>query len=957
MSYSRLNEIEKAAMTMLSCMRASTNLSSLILSSLPYIILMKYNDFKPNHEHDLYSYSQQDANQESERILALRNLDAKVITTNILEIFTKPEFKLIERHIKEQRHLLIVISNSWMLTPAFQKILDQDTSNRILSVRIMDLKSYHSEALEKILNGRIFPHQVPMKASTFLLGFSQLSFSSTKKILQLSQLADSILDLNPFFTFFQHLESQLRMLSENTQACLPHASPHPDLETGMLISPSSVTLNSTQLEIFNIIFKDVSESIVPKQLILNELVNIQDGRIHLIILADQDNQKIIKNFFFMKDDSLSLKNRFEIFSNLAIDHEIGLKFPCIKNLFLNKLDKITLYFTKFFLWRLNFDTLDDLMITLNNLDKEQYDFIPYDKESNFKKILEGGQFDDHLKTIAFFSLYHNNLKEFFQRDMNPVIRNGISFDTIKPDSLRQRLKRTLNKGGYSFMQILISLGIEVEFANVPYMYKKLLQSSMNTIQLGWNHPGDESVECFGKHDYSGESTTPPIRYNRELTHTMINILFLQAMKAKANRSCGLHIHIGVKNLIIPDCMQGVTQDEFYHLEYMKQFLQIYLREKMQWESIERGYSMYAQETPAIQSKFKEAKSIDEFLECTHKHYEDVCGNKVQDRYVEINFLAFKKHGTIEIRRFAGTTEEAYIYSILSCVNAMAIEAQLNTNTIIYNKLPVTSVFNPKYVSWVIDDNERIYLGSEEESSQQLFFAKKNTEQKMELCMLRVNKLLEYDLHVVSDVNAINENATSLYQLGRIYISLDEKDRVIQYKTINRAGTTQKTGSIDDITPFPSSLSLLSEKDKNTILIRIAQQGHAKVSHLVKRVQNTGIITEMLEKSSLRERARKTSMDFYGSEFKHRGTKKRKPEGQSLIDIPVTLKQSRLLESVGPLEPLALLPEPSAIPSALLSFSIYGSSRVDGSMKEELENSSFSHAGISLPSSRLTSDFQ
>jgi hypothetical protein len=152
-------------------------------------------------------------------------------------------------------------------------------------------------------------------------------------------------------------------------------------------------------------------------------------------------------------------------------------------------------------------------------------------------------------------------------------------------------------GGYSFMtedEDNITIGVEIEYSNVPLAYQ-------NFIQPGWSHPGDCSVQEIGENTYGGETTTPILYNNTDLESAMLNVIFLQAMGASTNASCGLHVHIGVKNMITPDVYK--TKEEHieerdlsytnYQLEFIKQFLMVYKREEIKFAIIERAPNIYS----------------------------------------------------------------------------------------------------------------------------------------------------------------------------------------------------------------------------------------------------------------------------------------------------------------------------------------------------------------------------
>lgn len=427
-----------------------------------------------------------------------------------------------------------------------------------------------------------------------------------------------------------------------------------------------------------------------------------------------------------------------------------------------------------------------------------------------------GKFSSHEKIAAFFI----DNQELIKRDpSSPKIHKMLS--EIKPDAIGKKIGEILNKmGGYTFLpenKSNVTLGVEIEYSNIPECYEVITESTMHLIQKGWSHPGDHSVEVIGEDSYKGETTTPIISNDTQLKHAMVNIAFLEAMGGETNVSCGLHVHIGVENLVISKEFEKINQPIIdskvsrqytpYQLEFIKQFLMIYKREESQFTSIERNYNTFMR---AVQiDSIKNIKTLGELI------------NKINplDRDYEFNLHAYDKHGTIEVRRFSGTTEESQIYATTALIASMAEEAKLRTNEIFQKR---------------ISEAKTEYEHSPSvEKNYETFFKKQKTSLQTELLMLRGVKQ--------SHVSRLAITSPSLiYRLKKkrntAYIYLNEHDQIAYVSHDNNK--PPQTGTLDDVDRFKNIIIKLKKEheldleEKNQILYAIADKGHATISHRV-----------------------------------------------------------------------------------------------------------------------------
>jgi hypothetical protein len=361
------------------------------------------------------------------------------------------------------------------------------------------------------------------------------------------------------------------------------------------------------------------------------------------------------------------------------------------------------------------------------------------------------QFSEHIKIAAFFMAHHELLKKsLYTQEINHFLAE------MQPQSLRIKLNKILTKlGGYSFLppeKKNLTIGVEIEYSNIPCAYESLTEFVMDIIQKGWNHPGDGSVYLIGENSYGGETTTPIIYNNEDLKYAMLNLAFLQTMGATTNFSCGLHVHIGVKNMKTPLLYKTLEIEKKYtpgiynnypytnyQLEFIKQFLIIYKREEVKFAPIERHSNSYAREVTIP----NQINNITGFLDLINQV-------NPSGRYYELNLHAFAKHGTIEVRRFSGSTEEPHIYATIAMIASIAQEAISRTNHIFAAKL--NAITQTKITAATARDKLTTHYKYYKDLPLK-FIKQWKTERQTELFMLRVKPLHNSQLLMITDEDA------------------------------------------------------------------------------------------------------------------------------------------------------------------------------------------------------------
>jgi len=486
----------------------------------------------------------------------------------------------------------------------------------------------------------------------------------------------------------------------------------------------------------------------------------------------------------------------------------------------------------------NITSFENILLLLGLAKLEKAEYIGLATIPTSKKIYHSiissktEQFNKYVKIAAFFMAHHQTLNKVINtQEINTLLLE------VQPESVAHDLKKIFYKlGGYSFMpddEKNITLGVEIEYSNITVYYKPLTEFTMSIIQKGWSHPGDASVRQIGENAYGGEATTPILANNVDLLSAMLNIAFLEAMGGKTNASCGLHVHIGVNNIVTPveykqleieiidDVAQPYTN---YQFEFIKQFLKIYIREANKFSTIERDLNAFSKPVTLSVAEIKDSDTLSDLIKKVNLYNRDY----------EINLRAFLKHGTIEIRRFSGTIEEPHIYATLSMVAAMTKEAKMRTDHVFKSNLAMPE---EKTTPLSVIDKDQQPLTS----SQLLFFKQQQTECQTELFTLRVKSVNECNLIITTEGNAELKLDPKVKTKNTVCIYLSQDNDIVYY-FFDKKGNNKPRGFIEG-NKFKNIIQKLNvgeelnQREKNQILFEVSRQAPLLISHRVEKAKS------------------------------------------------------------------------------------------------------------------------
>lgn len=225
-------------------------------------------------------------------------------------------------------------------------------------------------------------------------------------------------------------------------------------------------------------------------------------------------------------------------------------------------------------------------------------------------------------------------------------------------------ENNLNNFSFSFNR---TFGVEIEYFGVTKqrMLTALRNEGVNVEYEGYTHRTTNHWKIVTDSSVSGNNSfelVSPILNGPEGINQLKNVCkAFNKVKAKVNKSCGLHVHFGAqdfdlnsfKNIALNYVNLETTIDNFMPLSRRKNNNQYC-----------RSITTIARTKTASISKIKGANTISDFM--------SVFGT----RYLKLNVKSFQRHGTLEFRHHSGTTTFSKIKNwIYFCARLMEYSKQ------------------------------------------------------------------------------------------------------------------------------------------------------------------------------------------------------------------------------------------------------------------------------------------
>lgn len=186
----------------------------------------------------------------------------------------------------------------------------------------------------------------------------------------------------------------------------------------------------------------------------------------------------------------------------------------------------------------------------------------------------------------------------------------------------------------------VTFGVEMETYNVnrEMLVAKAAENNLQLEYQGYNHHDSNRVfKCVSDGSIEGinpiECVTPVLKGRNGLAALKNACATLNAVGAKVNKSTGLHVHIGAKDLT-----PAQYCNVFYNYQMLESLIDSFMAESRRANN--NGYCM------SLRGKYLRT------CETREEVYQALGGS----RYYKVNPCSWSRHQTIEFRQHQGSTD-------------------------------------------------------------------------------------------------------------------------------------------------------------------------------------------------------------------------------------------------------------------------------------------------------------
>mmetsp|Transcript_3186 Transcript_3186/g.7430 ORF Transcript_3186/g.7430 Transcript_3186/m.7430 type:complete len:436 (+) Transcript_3186:99-1406(+) len=207
----------------------------------------------------------------------------------------------------------------------------------------------------------------------------------------------------------------------------------------------------------------------------------------------------------------------------------------------------------------------------------------------------------------------------------------------------------------------VTFGVEIEFCSErtrENLCEILSAEGIDCVTAGrlhdaksaWKLTTDSSVQCSVSANGCGraiELVSPILQGERGINSLKAVLAVVNTVRNTINKSMGLHVHIGVKDLSLEEKSKICQQ----FIKFEEAFDQIVPRSR---RSNENKFA----ESNACNSSLQNISFADKIQKLGRvRSFGELCAlmNPNECRYFKLNLQAFKRHGTFEFRQHSGTT--------------------------------------------------------------------------------------------------------------------------------------------------------------------------------------------------------------------------------------------------------------------------------------------------------------
>ena len=210
----------------------------------------------------------------------------------------------------------------------------------------------------------------------------------------------------------------------------------------------------------------------------------------------------------------------------------------------------------------------------------------------------------------------------------------------------------------------VTFGVEMETYNVDResLIAKAAENNLPLEYQGYNHHDSNRVfKCVSDGSITGinpiECVTPVLKGRNGLAALKNACATLNAVGAKVNKSTGLHVHIGAKDLT-----PAQYANVFYNYQMLESLIDSFMAESRRANN--NGYCM------SLRGKYLRT------CETREEVYQALGGS----RYYKVNPCSWSRHQTIEFRQHQGSTDFEKISNWVSFCAKLVVWSRDNRMT-------------------------------------------------------------------------------------------------------------------------------------------------------------------------------------------------------------------------------------------------------------------------------------
>ena len=282
----------------------------------------------------------------------------------------------------------------------------------------------------------------------------------------------------------------------------------------------------------------------------------------------------------------------------------------------------------------------------------------------------------------------NNLRTF-----------GVEIEFIAPNG-DGTTKREMNQYFQRLAQDFGTTGLQGDLVS-PFSLEVSCASYSNCDSTKWRLKPDQSLSSYGT-GFAMELVSPVLQGWNGVQQLQLMLKALEKIGAKVNKSCGLHVHVGVSDWKIK---------EFRNL--FKRYIKFESAIDSVMPNSRRGrnneYCIPILGITGLKQSFNE---IDDCRSARQ------ISSLLRTRYTKLNIKSFWKHGTVEFRHHSGTTDVEKIMNWLKFCLTMcqaadqqrAIKVKDNDNRLDYtDKIALMLKGLSKVKNSLVDSDVRKYF--------------------------------------------------------------------------------------------------------------------------------------------------------------------------------------------------------------------------------------------------------